>query len=325
MIWPFVKNKVGRASKVNITAPTPNPDRHGLAIVAILRNEADYLHDWLTFHTLAGAREIILYDNGSTDNTLKIARNFTGLKVTILPWILSAISHKPAVVLPQQIMAYCHAVCTFGANFRWLAFIDIDEFIVPRNKMTILDVLENLEDHSNISLPWIMFGHNKHKAQPDMPVPFAYTQRSPDLSGALLNFKCIVDPCDVTQVSTHKFRTKTMGRNTTNSLGKVKSVKARGNTSFLTEEHLCLNHYYLKSQDETEAKISGGAVSGVSKTQRETAIRLKARLIEANTVSDTSAIDFLMQHNIASGQDLVNYDFCQTSQAENSNTTRGAK
>lgn len=307
MIWPFTRKKVGRASKINIKTPAPNQGRHGLAIVAIMRNEAEHLQDWLTFHTLAGAREIILYDNASDDRSVQIARDFTGLKVTIVPWVLQATSHKPAMVIPQQIVAYCHAISTFGADFRWIAFIDIDEYIVPQNHLTILDALEDLKQYSNISLPWTMFGHNGHTKKPGISAPFAYTKKARHMNGALLNFKCIVDPCDVTQVSTHKFRTSIMGRDSANSIGSVTSVKHRSGPAFLTDQNLCLNHYYLKSKTETEAKISGSAVSGVSKQQREKAIRLKAQQIEADTVADTSAVDFLERHAVLSDQEFKNH------------------
>jgi len=37
------------------------------ALCAILKNEADYIEEWLAFHILQGVSRVILYDNNSSD------------------------------------------------------------------------------------------------------------------------------------------------------------------------------------------------------------------------------------------------------------------
>ncbi len=303
MIWP-VQPKVGRASKIAIKPPTPAPDRKGLAIVVIAKDECTRIGDWLRFHTLAGASEVILYDNMSTDNTANIARRYSGLPVTVVPWQLYTETVKPALVLPRQIIAYCHAIATFGGRFRWMAFIDMDEFIVPRSNATITDALAALKGHSNISLPWTMFGHAGNDQPRDEPVPFVYNMRADQASGPLLNFKCIVDPCDVTEVSTHKFRTISMGGNSANAMGKIASKAGRATADFVTTEVLQLNHYYLMSRADTTSKIARGALSGTKRAQRAAEVRTKAALIELNPIEDDAATDFLARHGITSGEAL---------------------
>ncbi|MGB0900774.1 glycosyltransferase family 92 protein [Halocynthiibacter sp.] len=187
----------------------------------IVKDEADYLQDWLIFHAAAGVRHIFIYDNGSTDKTGEIARDFQGCDITVTPWAYNTSVAKPGIALQQQVMCYCHAILNYGAKFRWMSFIDTDEYLVPQKGGSIPDTLNDLEAFTNISLPWVMFGHNGHLRSPKEPVPFAYTARARHLSGSLLNFKCIVDPCDVTQVSVHKFLTRTMGQGHANTLGRV--------------------------------------------------------------------------------------------------------
>jgi hypothetical protein len=298
MIWPFKRRKPRRASRIRIESPKPAADRYGLALVVIAKNEGRNILDWLAFHALAGVREVILYDNLSTDDTAKLAAGFPDVKVTVIPWDMQAHLLGPAVILPRQILAYCHAISTFGSRFRWMGFIDIDEYIVPKSALTITEALEPLEAFSNISLPWVMFGHGGHDAAPDTPAPFAFGQRANAMTGPLLNFKCIVDPCAVTQVSTHKFETADMGAHTANTRGETAWVKARTTKGFVTDEVLQLNHYYLKSRIEMNAKIAGSAVSGVAQSQREAAIREKAALIETNPITDTAAVEFLQRHGI---------------------------
>lgn len=306
MIWPFSKSKKkGRASRVSIKPPVPAPDRHGIALVAIAKNEAHRIEDWLTFHALAGVREVILYDNISDDNTAEIACNFSGMKVTVIPWQLHTETAVPVMVLPRQILAYCHAICTFGGRFRWMSMIDLDEYIVPKSGRSILEALSPLEAHSNISLPWTMFGHNGHDAPPEIPIPFGYTARATQQSGPLLNFKCIVDPTEVTKVSVHKFETATMGKNTVNTLGQRATNKTRKSDGFVTTDVLQLNHYYLLSRQETDEKINRGAVSGVSNDTRAKSLREKQALIEATPITDNSALDFLARHGIKNATEFA--------------------
>ena len=308
MNWNFFGRRVGRASKIAIKPPEPAQDRHGICLVVIVRNEGKRLNDWLTFHAVAGVRSVILYDNMSDDDTVDVANNFKGMTVTVIPWQLHTQTVRPALILPRQILAYCHAISTFGAKFRWMAMIDVDEYIVPRGKLQISDVLDDLMSFTNISLPWTMFGHSGFDVAPTSPIPIAYNRRARRSIGALLNFKCIVDPCDVTQVSTHKFETRKMGSNSANSLGHVARNKQRKAADFITTERLQLNHYYLMSKAETESKIANGAVSGVPRDQRALAIMRKAAIIEDDPIEDTAAIDFLALHKLQT-PDVFNKKF----------------
>lgn len=44
--------------------PRPAQDRHGIALVLIVRNEARHIAEWARFHLAAGVRYIHAYDNG---------------------------------------------------------------------------------------------------------------------------------------------------------------------------------------------------------------------------------------------------------------------
>jgi hypothetical protein len=44
-----------------------------VGVCAIMKNEADYVEEWLAFHVLQGVSHAVLYDNNSTDDTVKRA------------------------------------------------------------------------------------------------------------------------------------------------------------------------------------------------------------------------------------------------------------
>lgn len=46
--------------------------KYRLSIVAIAKNESDYIGEWLAFHKLIGVEKVFLYDNDSTDNMREV-------------------------------------------------------------------------------------------------------------------------------------------------------------------------------------------------------------------------------------------------------------
>ncbi len=59
------------ATERALSAPVvTDPDRHGIALVAIVKDEARYIGEWNAFHTNLGVRSIYIYDNGSADETV---------------------------------------------------------------------------------------------------------------------------------------------------------------------------------------------------------------------------------------------------------------
>lgn len=288
---------------MDIQPPDPDPDRNGLAIVAIAKNEESGIGDWLAFHHLAGARKFIIYDNQSTDRTREIASSFSSEAVTVIPWHLNAATAVSNIPVSKQTMAYCHAICTFGGEFSRMVFIDLDEYIVPKKQRTIL---ESIPQHANVSLPWTMFGHSGHERTPSDALPFAFTQRAQSTARKLLNFKCIVDPCAVTTVGVHKFDTATDKTLTSNSLGSVVANRDRKG-SFVTRENIQLNHYYLQSREGTLRKIDKGDAAGSPRDRKSIVINDRAELIEGSAVPDESAVNFLRKHGIHSTNELREY------------------
>ena len=80
-----------------------------VSLVAIIKNEASYLAEWLEFHLLVGFEHIYLYDNGSSDNIREVVRCFVEAgRVTLIPWTTFDLSAR------VQYQAYAHALCNYG-------------------------------------------------------------------------------------------------------------------------------------------------------------------------------------------------------------------
>ncbi len=170
-----------------------------LAIVAIVRDEAPYLEEWIEFHTLVGAGHFLIYDNGSSDGTQDILARYAraGL-VAWRPWP----SHEG---WNSQFAAYAHAIKVWRERCRWMAFIDVDEFIFPGGAGSLPEALATFGDAAAVAMPWRNFGHDGHRTRPPGPVTESYRRRMADLpAGAsrleckhLVQVKTIADPCRI--------------------------------------------------------------------------------------------------------------------------------
>jgi len=95
-----------------------------LAICALAKDEAPYIEEWVAFHFLQGANDILIFDNKSTDGMRDIlARVARHLPVEALDWPDGQTYDE------MQRAAYREGTKRLAGNADWVAFIDIDEFL----------------------------------------------------------------------------------------------------------------------------------------------------------------------------------------------------
>jgi hypothetical protein len=287
--------RLWKIGKLGIRPPRPEPGRHGVGIALIVRNEARHVREWAAFHALAGVRRFLVYDNGCTDATLAILDEVLGERLTVVPWNQLFTEHRLGREIHNQVLAYAHAASNFGGALRWMAFIDVDEFLVPKRAATIEAALAHLGERRNVSLPWHMFGHSGHRVPPEGGVLRNYVERAADPMSELRGirqFKCIVDPCHLTAVRVHSMETDGTEL-TCNDRGEVVAMRDRGRASFYSADHLQLNHYYARSEEELAEKVGRGPnLAGKAADYRRKVQRTVAN-VEREVVEDRSAIAFL--------------------------------
>ena len=112
----------GSASRPGTRVPLTERGRFGVSVMAILKNEAPNMAEWLCHHMAIGVDHFFLYDNGSTDELHEVLKPFAdhGIVTTV---------YFPMRGLQRD--ANNHVVRFFGATTEWLAYVDIDEFLVP--------------------------------------------------------------------------------------------------------------------------------------------------------------------------------------------------
>lgn len=288
----------GKVSKLALEPPAPQPGRGGIAIALVVRNEARHVGEWADFHARAGVTGFLVYDDGCTDATIPILRETLPVeRLVVVPWRQRLRDAWLGRELHNQVLAYAHAAANFGGAFRWLACIDVDEFLVPRRAASLPEALAHLGVRRNLSLPWHMFGRSGHAVPPDGGVLRNYLRRAADpMSDArgVRAFKCVVDPCHLTGVRVHAMETDGNDR-TCNDRGDEVALRDRDRPSFYSADHVQLNHYYTRSEQELAEKIGRGPNLVAKRPEYERKVRRTVANIEAAEVEDRAAVDYLQR------------------------------
>ncbi|MEL6609989.1 MAG: glycosyltransferase family 92 protein [Pseudomonadota bacterium] len=282
-------------SKLRIAPPDPTPDRAGLAIAFTTQNEAAHIAEWARFHRAVGVDHFVVYDNGSVDGTVDALIAAVGAeRVTHMPWHQKLFDARRGAEIHNQVLCFAHAVRNFGGRFRWLAFIDVDEFLVPRDGAMVPDILRDLGGFGCLSLPWQMFGRAGHDTPPEGGTLRNYLMRNADplATPRVLKFKCIVDATRVTAVQVHAFEIDGQARGI-NDVGVEAAHAKRASVGFVSDARLALHHYYTRSDAELRAKIARGSNKIVRADKHAARVWANVDAIERDVVEDRSALDIL--------------------------------
>jgi len=163
------------------------PD-HYLAVCAIFRDEAPYLREWIAFHRLVGVERFYLYDNGSDDGPGSVLAPYVAEGcVDLRPWPIPF--HRSAAR-----KAYADCLERVRGRVRWLACIDLDEFLFPPDGWTLPPVLRDYEEFPGVVVRWQVYGSSGHERASTEPVIARFNQRAPTAWVRNRRVKSIVDP-----------------------------------------------------------------------------------------------------------------------------------
>lgn len=224
---------------------------HYFSIGAIFKNEGMGLKEWIEHHLLHGCDHFYLINDGSTDNFREVLE----------PYIRSSIVTLFECDLPRKQDRQGHAYDKFfkpiWKDTKWLAILDLDEYLWSPLQVNLNPILAQLENYSQLEVNWSMFGSNSHVKQPKSVVN-GFTKRIE--YGGYLTGKCPVNGVS----SGRTYGPKTI-LNTTYSVpsnfgihGHAAHEKPRDsfiNVSYKANYNnpiLLINHYHLQSKEYWE-------------------------------------------------------------------------
>jgi hypothetical protein len=196
-------------------------------------NESAYLREWVEFHRLVGVERFFLYDHESTDSSRELLAPYVADgSVVVHDW----------PVQPGLIEAYDDCLERHRDDARWIAFMDIDEFLFSPTGAPVPEILRDFEHLPGVGIPWALFGPSGHESQPPGLVVESYTVRT-SRPRRVRWWKSIVDP------------SRTLHANGPHTFSYDDGVD-RPVPAFVPFELLRINHYWTKSEAEFRAKLS---------------------------------------------------------------------
>jgi hypothetical protein len=225
-----------------------------LSIVAIVKNETPYIAEWIEYHRLVGVQKFFIYDNESTDN----------LKDFLEPYITAGIVEY--TFFPgkrQQVIAYNDALQRYKYTSFWIAFIDIDEFLVPVQDESISGFLRDFKDVPGIEINQVLYGSSGHRTKTDGLVLERFKDRAPFDLIENRGVKSIVNPRHVFFMATAHVAEYFDGERSVDT-NKNRNLKASLDRPALHDK-LRINHYACKSLEEFTSRINLGRASSPGK------------------------------------------------------------
>jgi hypothetical protein len=215
-----------------------------LSVCAIYRDEAPYLREWVEFHRLVGVERFYLYNNRSADAHLEaLAPYLRDGTVELRDWPL----------YPGQVAAYEDCLKRHRDDSRWIAFIDLDEFLFSPTGRKVSDLLTEYEAWPGVGLNWSVFGMSGHRTRPPGLVIENYLHRAHQLKPPQ-PIKSIVDPKRVERChSCHVFIYRD-GLAVDENKNPID--KPYAHTDELLRSIFCVNHYWTKSEEEWLEKFN---------------------------------------------------------------------
>lgn len=257
-----------------------------LSICAIMKNEGRYLAEWIEFHRLVGVERFYLYDNQSADGSAKLLRPWIEAGIVhLIPWPNFIANKNP------QYLAYAHAAALTAGKTRWLACLDLDEFLFPVQENDLRVVLRSLEAASNLAVFRREFAFCDHEEPPTGPVLANYQHTRPQGAFERAKYKSIVDPARVCGVkSAHGFE---LADGVTLVNERLEPLRKDSKRRFeICSEKLRINHYFTKSKAEFRIKLARGNI--INRTDWEEKITKVVKILDdESTQTDQTIQRFL--------------------------------
>jgi len=227
---------------------------HYLAVCAIAKNEGQYFKEWVEWHLSQGVEKFYIYDNESTDDT----------RVVLEPYIQQGIvDYIPWPGYRMQLAAYDDCLAKHRFDTRWIAFIDLDEFIVPKKDTSICSFLKRFENFAAVEVNWLCYGSGGQKEKKPGTMMERFKFHSVGNHPLNHHVKSIVDPRRVYGMIGCHEGAKISGY-AADSHGNP--IKKHFKERTPQQDVICINHYAVRSFEEFIEKQMRGRASGTQKT-----------------------------------------------------------
>lgn len=212
-----------------------------IAICIIIKDENDYMEEWLNHHIKLGIIDFVIYDNLSIIPIKETLKDFKKANITIIDW-------KNDQYLSQS-TAYLDCCNKYKNVYDYIIFIDADEYLIISKYSSIQGYLSNfIKAYGNFTgfgISWRIYGN---------PKPYFETKR--DIKDYIYYYKdthikSILDPKKVESFPDPHFAKITSGRYINEHNEIINGPKQEH-----TSNNIWIKHIYTRSLEEFKNKIA---------------------------------------------------------------------
>lgn len=204
-----------------------------IAICSIIKDEQQYLKEWLDWNCGLNIDKIFLYE----DYNSKSHKNITNKYNNVILQPISVLENIPKISYTdfKQTLVFYQFLNLYKNEFDWIIFIDIDEFLHPKKELHSL--LEDFKNQKALLIKEVIMTANGHISKPEGLVQDNYTKKANSL------FCDKIFPSTKYAINT-KFKQDFI------------SVHRCSNAVLLPTELLYIKHYFTKSFEEWQYKVN---------------------------------------------------------------------
>ncbi|HEY6239596.1 MAG TPA: glycosyltransferase family 92 protein [Burkholderiales bacterium] len=221
-----------------------------LAACCVFKDELRYLREWIEYHRLIGVERFYMASN---DDSPEAARDL--LNPYIQRGEVFFYSRPGGPFVKFQMDIYIDLLRAAMGRARWLAFLDVDEFLLPVEAGKVPEVLARYERHAALAVNSACFGSSGLKEAPALQTA-SFRMRLPDDHDENRIYKSIIDPTRVIGVhNPHQFILAEPWTLVDEFGARVTHPWRNENNPFFGAR-LRINHYRLRSTQEFAEKVA---------------------------------------------------------------------
>lgn len=226
-----------------------------ISAVLLIRDEGEYLPEWLEWHLGHGIEHFFIYD----DSREAPIAGFLG---EYAPYC--TVRDATWYHYHLQLESYVDALRRFGNKTEWMAFIDTDEFLRVTDGRTLPEVLSEFPLAAAVLVPWAVYNADGQIRKKPGLVRERFHQTVPWLKG-MPSWKSVVRPEFVISMAAHHPEKLQDGAFMVDTNG----TKRDRDFSDLPADKLVVDHYYTKSYEEWLARLPKGSCDPFSSRKME--------------------------------------------------------
>jgi hypothetical protein len=227
---------------------------HSAAICAIQKGALRYVDEWVDYNIAIGFEKIYIYDNS---DEFELQEWYSNLKNEEKDHV--EITHFPGPKRQLKATTHCTKQIQRKRAHSWIAYFDLDEFIVIRDTQKyprIMDLLDDLPyDIGALTVNWVIFRMNNQLKYEAKPVTSRFQNRTENATNRHVKtiaraelVRYVVNPHFVK----FKFWSKKSAEDTSGN-----KIEGPFNEN-LTDDVVVLHHYHTKSLEEYKERCKRG-------------------------------------------------------------------